>query len=102
MIGAVGMLSLAVFHNVLPETLSISPRMMLESCALNAGLLIGFSAVIIWAGVAAPLPLLPLPPLPRPGRLGSVVARMLRPLEGMLWCIDVDLTIGQSFGVDDM
>ena len=75
--------------------------MILESCALNAGLPIGFSAVIIWAGVAAPLPLLPLLPLHRPDHLGSMVAGMLRPQEGMLWCTDVDLTIGQSFRADD-
>ena len=47
-------------------------RMILESCARNAGLPIGFSAVITRAGVAVPLPLLPPRPLPRPGRLGSV------------------------------
>ena len=75
--------------------------MILESCALKAGLPIGFSAVITQAGVAAPLPLLPLLPLPRPGRLGNVVARMLHPLEGTLWCTDVGLTIGQFFRVDD-
>ena len=51
--------------------------------------------------VAAPLPLLPLLPLPCPGRLGSVVAGMLCPPEGTLWCTDVDLMIGQSFGVDN-
>ena len=99
---AVGTLLRSMFHNVRPVTHSISPSMILESCALNAGLLIGFSAVIIRAGVAAPLPLLPLPLLPHPGRLGNVVAHMLRPLEGTLRCTDVDLTIGQSFGVDDM
>ena len=91
-----------MFHKVCPVTLSISPRMIRESCALNSGLPIGFSADITRAGVAAPLPLLPPLPLPRPGRLGNVVARMLRPLEGMLQCTDVDLTIGQSFGADDM
>ena len=68
--------------------------MILESCALNVGLPIGFSAVITQAGVAAPLPLLPLPLLPRPGRLGSVVARMLHPLKGTLWCTDVGSTVG--------
>ena len=99
---AVGTLLLSMFHNVPPETLSISLRMILESCALNAGLPIGFSVVIIWAGVAAPLPLPPLPLLPHPGHLGSMVARNLRPLEGTLWCINVDLTVGQSFGVDNM
>ena len=100
--GAIGMLLLSMFHNVLPETLSISPRMILESCALNTGLPIGFSAVIVRAGVAAPLPLLPLPLLPLPGRLGSVVARSLRPLEGTLWYINVDSDLGQSSRVDDM
>ena len=90
-----------MFHNVHPVTRSISPSIILESCALNAGLPIGFSAVITQAGVAAPLPLLPLPPLPHPGRLGSMVAHMLRPLEGTLRCTDVDLTTGQSFGVDN-
>ena len=76
--------------------------MILESCALNVGLPIGFSVVIIWAGVAAPLPLPPLPLLPCPGHLGSMVARNLHPLEGTLRYINVDLTIGQSFKVDDM
>ena len=73
--------------------------MILASCALNVGLPIGFSAVIIRAGVAAPLPLLPPLPLPRPGRLGRVVARMLHPLEGTLRCTDVGSTIGRFFGV---
>ena len=77
--------------------LSISPLMILASCALNTGLPIGFLAVITQAGVVAPLP----PPLllPRPGRLGSVVARMLRPLEGTLRCTDVGSTLGQFFRV---
>ena len=98
---AVGTLFLSMFHSVLPETRSISPSIILESCALNMGLPIGFSAVIVQAGVAAPLPLLPLSLLPLPGCLGSVVARNLRPLEGTLRCTDVDLTTGQSFRVDD-
>ena len=102
MFWAVGMLLLSKFHSVGPVTHSISPSIILESCALNAGLPIRLSAVIIWAGVVASLPLLPLPPLPRPGRLGSVAACMLHPPEGMLQCIDLDLTIGQSFGADDM
>ena len=72
--------------------------MILESCALNAGLPIGFSAVIIWAGVPVPLPLLPPLPLPRPGHLGSVVAHMQRPFEGTLRCIDVGSTVGRFFG----
>ena len=91
---AVGMLLLSMFHSVLPVTRSTSPSMILESCALNAGLPIGFSAVILWAGVAAPLPLLPPLPLPHPGRLGNVAARMLRPLEGTLRCTDVGSTVG--------
>ena len=86
-----GTLFRLMFHNVHPVTRSISPVMILESCALNAGLPIGFSAVIIWAGVAVPLP------LPCPGRLGNVVARMLCPLEGMLRCTDVGSTVGQFF-----
>ena len=94
MILAGGTSFLLAFHKVLPVILPISPAMIWESCALNAGLPIGFLAVIIWAGVAAPLPLLPPLPLPHPGRLGSVVARMLRPLEGTLWCTDVGLTVG--------
>ena len=89
----VGTLPLSMFHNVRPVTRSISPSMILESCALNAGLPIGFSAVIIQAGVALPLPPLPLPLLPRPGHLGSVVARMLHPPAGTLQYTDVDLTV---------
>ena len=90
----IGTFPLSMFQRVLPVTCSTSPRMILESCALNVGLPIGFSAVIIWAGVAAPLPLLPPLPLPRPGHLGSMVARMLRPLQGTLRCTDVGLTVG--------
>ena len=67
--------------------------MILESCALKAGSLSGFPMGLVWAVVAAPLPLLPLLPLPCPGCLGSMVAGMLRPLEGTLQCTDVDLTI---------
>ena len=87
-----------MFQSVHPVIRSISPAIILESGALNVGLPIGFSAVIIWAGVAAPLPLLPPLPLPRPGHLGSVVAGMLHPLEGMLQCTDVGSTVGQFFG----
>ena len=90
---AAGMLPLSMFHNVRPVTRSISPSMTLESCALNAGLPIGFSVVIIQAGVALPLPPLALPLLPRPGHLGSVVARMLHPPAGTLQYTDVDLTV---------
>ena len=71
--------------------------MILESCALNVGLPIGFLAVMIQAGVAAPLPLLPPLPLPRPVCLGNMVARMLHPLEGMLQCTDVGSTVGRFF-----
>ena len=98
MILAAGTLSLLTFHNVLPVILSISPPIILESCALNAGLPIGFSAVIIQAGVVAPLPLLPPLPLPLLGCLGNVVARMLHPLEGMLRCTDVGLIAGWFSG----
>ena len=91
-----GTLFLSVFHSVHPVILSISPVMIRESCALNAVLPIGFSAVIIWAGVVAPLPLLPPLPLPLLVHLGNMVARMLRPLEGTLWCTDVDSIVDQS------
>ena len=97
----IGTLLLSMFHKVRPVTLSISLRMILESCSLNAGLPIGFSAVITRAGVVAPLPLLPLLPLPHPGCLGSMVAGMLHPLVGTLQYTDVDLTIGQSFRADN-
>ena len=92
---------LSTFQRVLPVTRSISPRMILESCALNAGVPIGFSAVIVWAGVVVPLPLLPPLPLPCPGHLGNVAARMLRPPEGMLRYTDVGSTVGQFFGGSD-
>ena len=92
-----GTLSLLLFHKVLPVILSISPVMILESCALNAVLPIGFLAVIIWAGVVVLLPLLPPLPLPRPGCLGSVVAHMLRPREGTLRCINVGSTVCRFF-----
>ena len=99
---AAGTLFLLLFQSVRPVILSISPSMALESCALNAGSLNWFLMGLVLAGGIPPLPLLPLPPLPRSGHLGSVVADMLHPLEGTLWCTDVDLTIGQSFRVDDM
>ena len=99
---AAGMLPLLLFQGVHPVILSISLRMILESCALKAGSPMGFPMGLVWAGVAAPLPLPPLPPLPCPGHLGSMVARMLCPLVGTFRYISVDLTIGQSFRVDDM
>ena len=88
MILAGGTLSLLSFHKVRPVILSTSPAMIQESCALNAALPIGFSAVIIRAGALAPLPLLPPVPLPLLGCLGNVVAHSLRPLEGTLRCKD--------------
>ena len=97
---AVGMLPWLLFQGVLPVVLLISLRMILESCALKVGSLSGFPMGLVWAVVAAPLPLLPLFLLPHPGHLGSVVVCMLHPLVGTLQCINVDLTIGQSFGVD--
>ena len=96
MILAGGTLSL-LFQRVRPVILSTSPLMILASCALNAGLPIGFLAVITRAGVFAPLPLLPPLPLPLPGRLGSVAARMLRPPVRTLWCTDVGSTLGRFF-----
>ena len=97
-----GTLPLLLFQGVHPVILSISPRITLESCALNAGSPNGFPTGLVLAGGVPPRPLLPLPPLPHFGCLGSVVADMLRPLEGMLWCTDVDLTIGQSSRVGNM
>ena len=94
---AVRTLLLSMFQSVHPVTRSISPRTILESCALNVGLPSGFLAVIIWAGVAAPLPLLPPLPLPRPVHLSSVVARILCPLGGTLRCTDVGSTVGRFF-----
>ena len=99
---AAGMMPLLLFQGVHPVTLSISPRIALESCALNAGSPNGFLLGLVWAGGIPPLPLLPIPPLPHYLCLGSVVAGNLCPLQGTLWCTDVDLTIGQSFGADDM
>ena len=91
---AVGTSPRLLFQGVLPVSLLISPRIILESCALKAGSWSGFLMGLVLAGVATPLP---LPPLPRLGHLGSVVAHMLHPLIGMLRNINVDLTIGQSF-----
>ena len=97
-----GTLPLLLFQGVHPVILSISLRIALESCALNAGSPNGFPTGLVLAGGVPSRPLLPLPPLPHSGCLGSVVADMLRPLEGMLWCTDVDLTIGQSSRVGNM
>ena len=98
---AVGTLPRLLFQGVRPVILSISPSMILESCALKAGSPMGFPMGLVWAGVAAPLPLLSLPPLPCPGCLGSMVAGMLHPLKGTLQNKVVGLMIGQSSGVDD-
>ena len=95
-----GTLPRLLFQGVHPVILSISPRMILESCALNVGSPNGFPTGLVWAGGIPPLPLLSLLPLPCLGCLGSVVAGMLHPLKGTLQCISVNLTIGQSFGVD--
>ena len=84
---AAGTLPQLLFQGVLPVILSISLRMILESCALNAGSPIGFPMGLGLAGAAALAPLLPLPPLPHPGCLGSVVVGMLHPLEGTLICL---------------
>ena len=99
---AAGTLFLLLFQGVHPEILSISLRIALESCALNTGSLNGFPTGLVLAGGVPPQPLLPLPPLPLSGHLGSMVAGMLHPLVGTLQCTNVDLTIGQSFRVDDM
>ena len=93
---AAGTLSLLLFQGVCPVILLISLSMALESCALNVGSPNGFPTGLVLAGGIPPCP------LPHSGHLGSMVAGMLHPLVGMLWCTDVDLTIGQSFGVDGM
>ena len=85
-----GTLSLLSFHKVHPVIRSNSPAIIWESCAQNAGLPSAFLAVIIRAGVAAPLPLLPPLLLPLPGRLGNVVAHNLHPPEGTLRYISGD------------
>ena len=104
---AVGTLSLLSFQGVCPVTRSISPRMRRVSCALNAGSVSGFPAVLVWVGGAPlpvpPLPVFPLrpPPRPRSGRLGNVVTGNLRPLIGTLRCTDEDFSVDRSSGVDD-
>ena len=99
---AAGMLPLLLFQGVCPVSLLSSPRIALESCALNAGSPNGFLMGLVWAGGIPCLPLLPLPPLPHSGRLGSVVAGNLHPLIGTLWYKDVDWLIDQSSRVDNM
>ena len=81
---AAGTLSLLLFQGVRPVILSISPRIVLASCALNVGCPNGFPMGLVLAEGVPPLPLLPLPPLPHSGHLGSMVAGMLHPLEGTL------------------
>ena len=88
-------------------TRSISPWMMQESCALNAGSVSGFPMGLGWVG-GAPLPVPPLlglpllpPPLPRSGCLGNVVAGNLCPLTGTLRCTDEDFSADQSSRVDN-
>ena len=76
---AAGMLPLLLFQGVCPVILLISPRIALESCALNVGSPNRFPMGLVWAGGIPPLPLLPLPPLPRSGHLGSMVAGSLYP-----------------------
>ena len=87
---AAGTLPQLLFQGVHPVSLSISPRIALESCALKAGSPNGFLMGLVWAGGVPPLPLLPLPPLPHSGRLGRVVAGNLCPLIGTLQYTDVD------------
>ena len=99
---AAGTLPLLLFQGVHPVILSISPRMVLESCALTTGSPNGFPTGLVWAGGGPPLPLLPLPPLPCSGHLGSVVAGNLHPQVGTLQYKIVDWPIDQSSRVDDM
>ena len=99
---AAGTFPLLLFQGVCPVVLLISPRMILESCALNVGTLSWFLMGLVWAGSAAPLPLHPLPPLPCPGHLGNMVADSLHPRVGTLWYKIVDWLIGQSSGVANM
>ena len=100
---AVGTLPRLLFQGVRPVILSISPSMILESCALNAGSLSGLPMGLVWAGGTAPLPLLPpLPPLPCSDHLGSVVVDTLHPLIATPQYKIQSWLIGQSCGVDNM
>ena len=100
-----GMLSLLLFQGVRPVTLSTSPSIIRESCALYTGSPSAFPLALGWAG-AVPRPVPPLgapllpPPLPHSGLLGNVVAHDLRPLIGTLWCTDQDFPVGLSCRVD--
>ena len=87
---AAGTLPLLLFQGVRLVILLISPRIVLESCALNVGSPNGFLLGMVWAGGVPPKPLLPWPPLPHSGCLGSMVAGNLHPQVGMLQCTDVD------------
>ena len=94
-----GMFPLLLFQGVCPVILSISPAMILESCALIAGSLSGFLMGLVWAGGVPPLP-----PLPLPGCLvpRCVVARNLHPQAGMLQNKIADWSTDQSSRGDDM
>ena len=51
---AAGTLPLLLFQGVRPVILSISPRIALESCALNVGSPNGFPSGLLWAGGIPP------------------------------------------------
>ena len=51
---AAGMLPLLLFQGVHAVILSISPRIALESCALNVGSPNGFPMALVWAGGVPP------------------------------------------------
>ena len=87
---AAGTLPQLLFQGVHPVSLSISPRIALESCALKAGSPNEFPMGLVWAGGVPPRPLLLLPPLPRSGHLESMVAGSLHPQVGTLWYKIVD------------
>ena len=102
LIPVAGTFRLLSFQGVCPVSPSISWRIALKSCVLNAGSLNGFLTGLDWAGGIPPLPLFPLPPLPGCcPHLGSMVAGNLHLPEATPQYINVDLTIGQSFGVDN-